>query len=464
MPTPVSLTERTTKPFSCSLLTAIRVPLLSKGDVIGTFHLISRHPNAYGEREREILEQVAAQIAAAMENSRLFIQVKEHEAELERAYKELKEAQDYMVRSERLRALGEMAGGVAHDFNNILAIILGRAQLALEDQEGDKVMKSVRVIEQTALDAAKTVRRLQDFAGVRASSAFEAVNLNQLIEGALEMVESRRVKLEETEGVRIEIGTELNEVAPVAGDAAELREALVNIIFNAMDAMPEGGRITVKSEQENGLVVLSVSDTGVGIPEEIKGKLFDPFFTTRAPAGNGLGLSVTYGIVKRHGGSIEVESTQGKGATFYIRLPVADGVEARSRPERKPPTIKRATILLADDDPEVSEILGLMLQQLGHRVTVVTSGEEALSAFEKGDYGLVITDLGMPDISGRDVARAVKEMKPEMPVMLITGWGVQFDPEEMPDIDGVIEKPFSRDALLAQIAELLPTRKRGKRG
>jgi signal transduction histidine kinase len=445
------------------LRSAIRVPLFSKGDVLGTFHLISRHPNAYGEREREILEQVAAQIAAAIENSRLFIRVKEHEAELERAYEELKAAQDYMVQSERLRALGEMASGVAHDFNNILAIILGRAQLALEDEEGDKMIKNVRVIEQTALDAAKTVRRLQEFAGVRASRAFEAVNLNQLVEGALEMVESRRVKLEETEGVTIEIGTELNEVAPVAGDAAELREALVNIIFNAMDAMPEGGKIMVKSEQENGLVVLSVSDTGMGIPEEIKGKLFDPFFTTRAPAGTGLGLSVTYGIVNRHGGSIEVESTQGKGATFYIRLPVADGVEEGSRPERKPPTIKRATILLVDDDPEVSEVLGLMLQQMGHQVTVVTSGEEALSAFEKGDYGLVITDLGMPEISGRDVARAVKAMKSETPVMLITGWGVQLDQEEMQDIDGVIEKPFSRDALSVQVTELLPTRNRRKR-
>jgi len=142
---------------------------------------------------------------------------------------------------------------------------------------------------------------------------------------------------------------------------------------------------------------------------------------------------------------------------------VADGVEERPRPEHKPPTIKRATILLVDDDPEVSKILGLMLQQMGHQVTVVTSGEEALSAFEKGDYGLVITDLGMPDISGRDVARVVKEMKPGMPVMLITGWGVQLDPEEMLEIDGVIEKPFSRDALSAQIAELLPTRNRGKR-
>jgi len=445
------------------LRSAIRVPLFSKGDVLGTFHLISRHPNAYGEREREILEQVAAQIAAAIENSRLFIQVKEHEAELERAYEELKAAQDYMVQSEKLRALGEMAGGVAHDFNNILAIILGRAQLALEYEEGDKMIKSVRVIEQTALDAAKTVRRLQDFAGVRASRAFEVVNLNQLVEGALEMVESRRLELKETGDVTIEIGTELNEVGAVAGDAAELREALVNIIFNAMDAMPEGGKVTVKSEQENGLVVLSVSDTGMGIPEEIKGKLFDPFFTTRAPAGSGLGLSVTYGIVTRHGGSIEVESTQGKGATFYIRLPLADGVAARSRPERKPPTIKHATILLADDDPEVSKILGLMLQQMGHRVTVVTSGKEALSAFEKGDYGLVITDLGMPDISGLDVARVVKEMKPETPVMLITGWGVQLDPEELPEIDGVIEKPFSRDALLAQIAELLPARNRSKR-
>jgi len=376
---------------------------------------------------------------------------------------ERKRAEEALRQSERLRALGEMAGGVAHDFNNILSVILGRAQLALGDVDEDKVRKNIQVIEQTALDAAKVVRRLQEFAGVRRDRAFEKVNLNQLVEGALQMVESRRLELEETAGVTIEIVAELNEVAPVAGDAAELREALVNILFNAMDAMPEGGKIAIRSGQKNGLVVLSVSDTGVGIPEEIKEKIFDPFFTTRAAKGTGLGLSVTYGIINKHGGSIEVESTKGKGATFYIMLPMAEGVKEAQRPEGEPLIVKPTKILLVDDDPEVSDILGLTLQQLGHRVRIATSGKEALSALKQGDYRLVITDLGMPDMSGRDVARAVKDLKPGTPVMLITGWGVQPDSEKMAEIDGVIEKPFSKDSLLVQIAQLLPAKNRVKR-
>ena len=380
---------------------------------------------------------------------------KRAEEELQKAYEELKTTQDYMVQSERLRALGEMAGGVAHDFNNILAIILGRAQLALEDVTDDKLRKGLQIIEQTALDAARTVRRLQDFARVRVDRDFEIVNLNQLVESALQMVESRRVEREEMGGVVIDISAELNEVAPVEGNSAELREALVNIIFNAMDAMPEGGKITIETEQVNSWVILAVRDTGVGIPDEIKGKVFDPFFTTRAHVGSGLGLSVTYGIVTRHGGSIKVESAPGKGSTFYIRLPVVSGVKGKAHPERKPRIIKSATILLVDDDPEVSEVLGLTLEQLGHRVTGVTSGKQALSAFEKNDYDLVITDLGMPDVSGREVARVVKEIKPETPVLLITGWGVQLDLGELPAVDGVIAKPFSKDALSIQVAELL---------
>jgi PAS domain S-box-containing protein len=377
---------------------------------------------------------------------------------------ERKRAEESLQQSEKLRALGELAGGVAHDFNNVLAIILGRAQLALEDVKDEKLKKSIQIIEQTVLDAAKMVRRLQGFAGVSRDRVSEVVNPNQLVEVALEMVESRRVELKETRGLTIELSTELNEVAPVTSNAAELREALVNIIFNAMDAMPDGGQITIKSDQVDSFVVLSISDTGTGIPEEIQEKLFDPFFTTKASKGSGLGLSVTHGIITKHGGSIDCDSTIGKGTTFNIRLPVADGVKKESGPECKPPIIKPAAILLVDDDPEVSEIIGLTLKQLGHHVTVVTCGKEALTAFEKDDYRLVITDLGMPEISGLDVAKAVKELKPKTPVMLITGWGVQIDPKEMLEIDGVIEKPFSKDALLTQMGDLLPIKKSVKRG
>jgi PAS domain S-box-containing protein len=333
---------------------------------------------------------------------------------------ERKRAEDSIRQAEKLRALGEMAGGVAHDFNNILSVILGRAQLALADAKDEKAIRSIQIIEQTALDAAAMVRRLREVAVIKGERTFDEVHLNQLIEDVIQMVESRRLELEETAGVTIDIRSQQNEVSPAIGDAAELREALVNILFNAMDAMPEGGNITMESNQENSAVVLSISDTGTGIPEEIRGKLFDPFFTTKASKGSGLGLSVTMGIITKHGGSIDIKSTEGEGTTFYIRLPIANCVAEGSCSQSKARIVKRASILLVDDDPEVCDAIGLTLEHLGHHVTVTTSGGEALSAFERNNYGLVITDLGMPDVSGLDVARAVKAKKPTTPVMLIT--------------------------------------------
>ena len=383
--------------------------------------------------------------------------------ELMKAYDELKAAQDYMVRSERLRALGEMAGGVAHDFNNILAIVLGRAQLALEDIKDEKLKKDLQIIEQTAIDAASTVRRLQDFARVRVDRAFEEVEINQVVSGAMEMVESRQMELKERQGIIIDIDSELGKVTPVLGDASELREALVNILFNSMDAMPQGGKIDIKSWRDGRWVALSISDNGVGMSEETRLRIFEPFFTTRAPGGSGLGLAVTYGIITRHGGRVEVESAEGEGSTFNIRLPVSSGTGVKKQPERKADAVQNARILLVDDDPEVGEVLDLMLKQLGHRVTAVNTGGAAVNTFEMGEFDLVITDLGMPDMPGSDVARAVKDIRPGTPVLLITGWGVQLDRDELPEVDGVVAKPFSKDTLSQQMSGLLAPKKSKKK-
>ena len=439
------------------LRSAIRVPLFSKGEVFGTLNLTSRRPNAYGEREQKILEQIAGQLAVAIQNALLYEEAKRAYEEAKRAYEELNAAQEFMVRSERLRALGEMAGGVAHDFNNVLSVILGRAQLILEDMEDSKLRKSVKAIEQAALDAAKTVRRLQDFTRVRTDQALDQVNVSHLVRSALQMAEPRLAERRERDGVEIDVGIEVNAVNSVRGDMAELREALLNIIFNAVDSMPQGGKISIKAWQEDNQVVLSIADTGAGIPGDMKSKIFDPFFTTKGPDGMGLGLSITYGIITRHGGNIEVDSTLGKGSTFYVTLPAEGGdMEQKFSPDL-PASSGEANILLVDDDPEVSEVLELMLAQMGHRVTVVAQGAVAVAIFEQGNYDLVITDLGMPDVSGWEVAKAVKQKSPRTPVILITGWGVQLDSEEMSSggVDGVIAKPFSKQALMEQLARLL---------
>ena len=372
---------------------------------------------------------------------------------------ERQRTENAFVQAERLRALGSMASGIAHDFNNVLAVILGRVELAMEDVKDAKLKKDLQIIEKTAMDAASTVRRLQEFSRVRVGHALEAVNIEQLVQDALQMVESRQVQLKQTASVNIDIATKLSQSGPVLGDAAELKQALVNIVFNSIDAMPKGGKITVTSEQENGFVVISVSDTGEGIPDEIKGRIFDPFFTTKGSKGLGLGLSVTYGIVNRHGGKIDFESAVGEGSTFTIKLPVAGEVEQKVPVEAKARAAKSAKILVVDDDPQVSEVLELMLKKLGHKVTVFNTGKKAVSAFTDGQYNMVITDLGMPDLTGREVAKAIKEKKPDTPVLLITGWGVQLELDEMPEIDGLIAKPFTKKVLSDKVAELLADNK-----
>jgi len=375
---------------------------------------------------------------------------------------ERQRTENAFVQAERLRALGAMASGVAHDFNNVLAVILGRVELALEDVQDAKLKRDLQIIQKTALDASSTVRRLQEFSRVRVGHALEPVDIEQLIHHALQMVESRKIQLKETGADNIDIVTNLSSVGSVLGDAAELKQALVNIIFNSIDAMPEGGNITVTSEQENGFAVVSISDTGSGIPDEIKGRIFDPFFTTKGSKGLGLGLSVTYGIVNRHGGKIDFESAVGEGATFVIKLPVAGEVEPKAPAKPKAHAATDASILLIDDDTQVSEVLELMLKKMGHRVTVFNKGREAVNAFKDGQYDIVITDLGMPDLTGRDVAKAIKKVNAATPVLLITGWGVQLELDEMPEIDGIIAKPFSKDALSDKIADLLVA-KLGKR-
>jgi signal transduction histidine kinase len=439
------------------LRSAIRVPLIYKGEIFGTLNLTSCHPSAYGEREQKILEQIAGHVAVAVQNAQLYDGAKRAYQETRNAYDELNAAQEYMVRSEKLRALGEMAGGVAHDFNNILTVILGRAQLAIESVEDPVLKKSLTAIEQAALDGATTVRSLQEFTRVRKDRISDSVNVNHMVMSALQMAEPRLKEKTEKDGVAIEVSTEFNVEGSVLGDIAELREALINIIFNAVDAMPDGGKISMKTWRENNQVVLSIADNGVGMSDQTKDKVFDPYFTTKGPSGVGLGLSMAYGIITRHGGDISVESSLGKGTTFYIRFPLG-GEEMQNESSRDSLNAAgKAKILLVDDDPNVNEVLELMLSQIGYEVTAVSHGQEAINLFEPGNYDLVITDLGMPDVSGWDVAKAVKQKSPDTPVVLITGWGVQVDSAQRDKlgINGVIAKPFSRQTLSDEMVRLL---------
>jgi len=264
-------------------------------------------------------------------------------------------------------------------------------------------------------------------------------------------------------GKRIRVVTYLGQVPIVTGNPSELREVLTNLVLNAIDAMPKGGAITFHTRAEKEQLLISVADTGVGMSEEVKRRLFEPFFTTKGHKGTGLGLSLAFGIVKRHGGEISVESTEGRGSTFTIKLPTAADIgEAKEEEETtSPPRTGPADILIVEDDAAILEALSKTIQQAGYRVTSASSGEEGLACFRKHNCDLVLTDLGMPGISGWEVARAIKDSGNKVPVILLTGWGDQLDQAKMKQsgIDRVLTKPFDRDQILRLISGVLSQRK-----
>jgi CheY-like chemotaxis protein len=359
--------------------------------------------------------------------------------------------------------MGGMASGVAHDFNNVLAAILGRAQLLLERTEDPKHRQWIEVIERSALDGARTVRRLQEFTRIRRDHPVVHVDLNRVVRETLEATESAWRQESRRRGIEIEVVTTLPPVLPpVSGDPAELREALTNLILNALDAMPGGGTLTLATAAAAEHVEVAVTDTGIGIPAGLRDKIFDPFFTTKGPQGTGLGLSMTYGILARHGGRITVESEPGQGATFRLRFPAAgESAEPERGPVRTPAASVSLRCLVVDDEEAVATVLGDMLVAKGHRVAVVDSGEAAIARFGAEPFDLVLTDLAMPGMSGWDLAREIKKTVSAARVVLVSGFGVEVSAEDLRGhgVDLVLAKPLKLEDIESAVAMTLDPRK-----
>jgi len=235
----------------------------------------------------------------------------------------------------------------------------------------------------------------------------------------------------------------------------------VNLILNALDAMLQGGRLTFTTRRLDGDVELTVSDTGVGMSEEVRRRIFDPFFTTRSPQRAGLGLSVVHGIVARHRGDIEVESREGHGATFRLTLPATQRGADRPVTPSPPPETERASILVIEDEAPLRKTLSDILLTANHSVQAASDGLEGLAMFQRGVFDLVFTDLSMPELSGLEVARAVKKMTPKVPVILVTGWGDQLDPARIREsgVDLMIAKPFRVERVMSTLGDALALRK-----
>jgi signal transduction histidine kinase len=399
-------------------------------------------------------ELVGALMAAAVENARAF-------EETRAALQQLSAAQEQLIQAEKARALAEVAGGIAHEFNNLLAIILGKTQLALERTDSNGVREDLTVVEETAWRAADTVRRLLAFVATRGDEGMCPVDLNALVQDVVTFTRALWKDDAEAHGIKIEVVMELAEAVMVHGITTELREAFTNIILNAIDAMPRGGRITIRTRRRDRMVELSVGDTGEGMSLDVRSRIFDPFFTTRSPQRAGLGLSVVQGIVGRHHGRIDVHSEEGQGTTVTLLL-------EESRPPSESwampsvPAARRVTgsVLVIEDEEHLRRMLLDTLASVGHTVEGAANGLEGLARFQRGTFDVVVTDLSMPECSGLDVTRAVKKMSPGTPVVMITGWGDVMNPDRIGDtgVDLMLVKPFKMERVLSVLDDALALR------
>ncbi len=368
-----------------------------------------------------------------------------------KAERQLDEARQVLVQQERLRAIGQLASGVAHDLNNTLNAIKLRLTVVREDErctaaQGD----NLKVIDRIVDDAAAMVGRLQDFARQRSDLPLTTVDLPTVVAEALEIVRPELAKAEPA-GAPVRIEAQLPTLPPVAGNEEELRHVLVNVLLNARDAMPRGGTVRVRGKQKDATVVLTVDDEGVGIPAEHLPRVFDPFFTTKGRRGTGLGLSMAYGVMSRLGGGIAAANRPRGGATITLTFPVRPAPEKVAAPRPVAPTDGHGVrVLLVDDDQDNLEATRAVLELEGTEVETADNGRAALQRVQAGaHFDLVLCDVGMPGMSGWQVAEALHELAPSLPVYMITGWAREI-PRDDPRrrlVAGVLAKPLEVERL-----------------
>ena len=423
----------------------LAVPLRAKGALMGVLAVGDGLGRVYTDAEISLLQAFADQAALALENARLYQRAQQ-------AYAELTEAQDRLVRGETMRAMGELASGVAHHLNNLLAVILGRVQLGLAKAPPD-VARHLSIAERATLDGAEVIRRMRGFGRAQPEADLAAVDLNGLAEEILELTRPRWEDETHVRGVTIETRLEAGVIPPVRGDTGPLREVLMNLVLNAIDAMPGGGRITIRTWHDGSWAHCAVSDTGTGMSPEVQRRALEPFFTTKGLQSTGLGLSVNYGIIQRLGGELTLESEEGQGTTVTFKLPVAHRPAPPTAPGSAAPRPLR--VLVIDDEVDVRRTLADMLADEGHSVVEAGSGAEGLGWLDTDTLiDVVLSDLGMPGMTGWDVARAVKAKRAELPVVLITGWGddPQGKPEDRAAADSIIAKPVTPVSLRTVLA------------
>ncbi len=476
------------RPELSSTRSEMVVPLRGRFGVLGVIDLQADQTNAFDADDLELISTLAEYATTAIENARLYAAAQARSRELEQLYQnermlladmensynellqtltELERRDEQIQRNGRLSALGELASGVAHDFNNLLTGILGNTQLLIMDETDTERRHMLDVIEQAAQDGATTVRRIQEFARKSERQAEETVNLVDVIDGALAITRPRWHNLAQRENRAIQVRREVGAPLQVLGNAAELRELLINLIINAIDALPRGGDLTLRlierrgraselERTERSMAVLEVSDNGVGIPPVLQERIFDSFFSTK-PAGIGsrLGLAMCRQIAARHNGRIELHSAAGQGTTFQVLLPIVQQ-QAQTEPALATPAAASALrVLVVDDDSAVREVLARVLQRAGHAVTSVANAEEALDRFVPFQYDLIFTDLNRGGTDGVTLLSQVRALDPQIIAVIVTGWGkLEEGQHHSLGAAAVLTKPFNVAQVLRIVGEI----------
>jgi signal transduction histidine kinase/ActR/RegA family two-component response regulator len=457
------------------LLSLIIAPLLVENRVFGMLVAARTADHAFSSTDCEFLLQLSQHVALAARQAQL------HEA-LQRAYDDLSQSQQTVLQQERLRALGQMASGIAHDINNAISPVSLYTDTLLEREPNlsERARSYLVTIQRAIEDVAETVARMREFYRPREQQLVLArVALNRMIEQVVDLTHARWSDLPQQRGVVIQLKKVLEADLPeIMGAEVEIRDALTNLIFNAVDAMPDGGTLTLRTsarsqpgragEARTRYVQVEVCDSGIGMSEETRRRCLEPFYTTKGERGTGLGLAMVYGMVQRHSAELEIDSELGKGTTLRLIFPVSEAVQDATQqlPALQGP-LRRLAILLVDDDPLILKSLRDILEADGHRVKAADGGQNGIDAFAaavKGEtpFDVVITDLGMPYVDGRKVAAAVEALAPETPVILMTGWGKRLLSEDdiPPHVDRVLSKPPKIQDIRTALAALVGDRPR----
>jgi len=372
---------------------------------------------------------------------------------------ERKKAEKAVIQAERLSAIGELASGAAHDFNNSLQGIFGNIELALLEDSSPEVKGYLETIKKSASDAASRIQQLQRFAGKRTESLeYQLIDFNSVVDDAIAQTRNLWKDEAQKNGVNIAVNTNYGDDVSVLGNQGNIRSVLYNLIKNSVQAMPDGGTIDIATRREGEKGCLTLTDTGEGMDEETTKKIFEPFFTTKSlKQGSGLGMSGAYSTIQEHNGEIYVKKTEvGKGTTFEIVLPYAQ-IETAPEKDKHPEYEGIARVLWVDDEEMIRNLGKMQLERMGHKTDVASGGNEALELLASNEYDLMITDIGMPNMSGWQLAEQIKGQYSGMKVAVVSGWGNDVKPKQKKQygVGYVLGKPYKMDQLKGLVGEVL---------